>query len=176
MLMVIDVPQLPPALHFGPDQIGAVAFAVVAAVGLALYWYFSRKPDPAEIERQRRLYLAQRGRITDATLVDTSLTHRPETGPESELVIGVRVLETEGAGANAVAGEAPPPAVLQYQYRVAGVGYESSQDVSLLAEHVRHVRLDLPIQVRYDPGNPGNSIVVSEVWSGLRLGREARTR
>jgi hypothetical protein len=41
--------------------------------------------------------------------------------------------------------------------------------VTYLAEHVRDVRADLPIQVRYDMHNPGNSIVVSESWSGLRL-------
>jgi hypothetical protein len=27
--------------------------------------------------------------------------------------------------------------------------------------------LDQPLQVRYDPRNPGNSVVVAESWSGL---------
>ena len=145
MLMVRTVPQLPSALHFNPDQIGAIAFGVTAATGVALYLYFNRKPDPAEIERQRRLFLAEKGRITDATLIDTGL-------------LELAALEDRA------------PEVLQYQYRVAGVAYESSQDVSPLSGSVRNLRVDLPIQVRYDPHNPGNSIVVAESWSGLRLG------
>jgi len=139
------VPHLSPALHLNPDQLSAIAFGVVAVTGVSLYIYFNRKPDPAEVERQRRLFLAERGRITDATLIDTSALER-------------------------AALEDRAPEVLQYQYRVAGVAYESSQDVSLLAGSVLHVRVDLPIQVRYDPHNPGNSIVVAESWSGLRLG------
>ena len=50
----------------------------------------------------------------------------------------------------------------------AGVTYEGAQDVSPLAEHLRHVRLDLPIQVRFDPRSPADSIVVAESWTGLR--------
>jgi hypothetical protein len=34
--------------------------------------------------------------------------------------------------------------------------------------------MDLPIQIRYDPHNPANSIVVAESWSGLRLGADQR--
>ena len=55
------------------------------------------------------------------------------------------------------------------QYDVAGVTYECAQDVTMLAEHVQNIRTDLPIQVRYAPHNPANSIVVAETWSGLRL-------
>jgi hypothetical protein len=134
------VPHLPPALHLSPGQIGAVAFGVAAAVSVGLYAYLHRSPDPEEIERLRRLFLATEGRITDATLIDT------------------------------VIGTPEPPAALQYQYRVAGVSYESSQDVSKLPDLVRQLRVDLPVQIRYDPHNPGNSIVVAESWSGLRLG------
>ena len=32
-----------------------------------------------------------------------------------------------------------------------------------------NIRTDLPIQVRYAPHNPANSIIVAESWSGLRL-------
>lgn len=142
--MVRTVPQLSSSLHLNADQIGAIAFSVTAITGVALYIYFNRKPDPAEIERQRRLFLAEKGRITDATLIDTGLLER-------------------------AAIEDRPPDALQYQYRVAGVAYESSQDVSLFSDSVRNLRVDLPIQVRYDPHNPGNSIVVAESWSGLRL-------
>jgi hypothetical protein len=57
-----------------------------------------------------------------------------------------------------------------YTYDVSGVTYEASQDVT----NLRHVvdlhacRIGLPASVKYDPQNPGNSIVVGEGWTGLR--------
>ena len=57
------------------------------------------------------------------------------------------------------------PAVIFYTYRVAGVRYECSQDISSLP--LRTLHLDAPIQVRYSPRNPGNSIVLAESWNGL---------
>ncbi len=146
------MPHLFPALPLGPRQIGAVAFGLAVAAGVGIYLHFRKTPDPDEIERLRRLFLAEQGRITDATLIDTTLSQQPSGArPDPDL---------------------PPPSVLQYQYRVGGVGYESAQDVSELKDHVRHLRVDLPVQVRYDPHNPGNSIVVAESWSGLRFDSE----
>ncbi len=158
MLMVRAVPHFPPNLHLSPDRIGAVLFCVATVTGLSIYVYFNRKLDPLEVERLRREFLAEQGRITDATLIDTSLNQRAgrrSVDQVTELPADYRE---------------PPPSVLQYQYRVAGVQYESAQDVSGLIEHVRNFRIDLPIQIRYDPHNPGNSIVVAESWSGLRAG------
>ena len=59
------------------------------------------------------------------------------------------------------------PLVILYEYRIGGVTYQCGQDVSLLAPYVRELRVDMPAQVRYDPYNPGNSIVVAETWNGL---------
>jgi hypothetical protein len=59
------------------------------------------------------------------------------------------------------------PAVIIYRYRIAGVTYECSQDISLFAPQIHDLDLDLPIQVRYDRANPGDSIVIAESWSGL---------
>ncbi len=157
MLMVIAVPHLLVNLHLSPNQIGALALCLAVAVSVTLYCYLHRRPDPDEAERLRREFLAERGRITDATLIDTSLNQRSLRR------------SVDGAGDLAAAPELPP-SVLQYQYRVAGVQYESAQDVSTLVDYVRNLRVDLPIQIRYDPQNPGNSIVVSESWSGLRVG------
>jgi hypothetical protein len=64
---------------------------------------------------------------------------------------------------------APIPQIIVYNYRIAGVTYECAQDVTTLAEYVHGIRTDLPVQVRYLPQNPANSIVVAESWSGLRL-------
>jgi hypothetical protein len=48
--------------------------------------------------------------------------------------------------------------------------YECSQDVTYLRQwiNLHSCRLGLPTSVKYDPHNPGNSLVVSESWMGLR--------
>jgi hypothetical protein len=124
--------------------VAAVAIGAAAVVGVV--WYALRRPRPSleEIERERRELLASSGRITDGSITDA-----PMQG------------DVDGSGTS--------PLIIVYNYRIAGVSYECAQDVTLLAEHVRDVRADLPIQVRYDMHNPANSIVVAESWSGLRL-------
>jgi len=66
----------------------------------------------------------------------------------------------------------PTPEVLVYSYSLAGLTYNCAQDVSSLPERVAGFRIDQSVQVRYDPRNPGNSILVSESWSGLWLPHE----
>jgi len=111
---------------------------------LATYLMFGRKKKTAaEIERERRDWLNQIGRITDGTVIDVQ-----------ELVPNGHAAAT----------------MLIFQYDVGGVSYEASQDVTYLRQWVNlhSCRLGLPTSVRYDPQNPGNSIVVSEKWMGLR--------
>jgi hypothetical protein len=52
------------------------------------------------------------------------------------------------------------------------VDYECSQDITNMAEVVdpKRIQLGLPCSVRYQPGNPQNSVVVAEQWTGLREG------
>jgi hypothetical protein len=59
------------------------------------------------------------------------------------------------------------PTAIIYQYRIGGVVYECSQDITLFASQIHDLDIDLPVQVRYDPTNPGDSIVIAESWSGL---------
>ena len=106
------------------------------------YALFRRKPKTAdELERKRRAWLSEVGRITDGTVID------------------VQELPSD-----------PPATMLIYQYDVAGVSYEASQDVTYLRQwiNLHSCRLGVPISVKYDPHNPGNSLVVSEGWIGLR--------
>jgi hypothetical protein len=59
--------------------------------------------------------------------------------------------------------------VIVYSWSWRGVEYEASQDVRQLA-HRLPVSADAlvgPVTVKFLPGNPANSIVVSERWSGL---------
>jgi len=115
-----------------------------AGIVFALYFLFRRKPKtPEELERMRREWLDSVGRITDGTVID------------------VQELPFEDQRSSTM---------LIYQYDVAGVSYEASQDVTYLRQWVNlhSCRLGLPTSVKYDPQNPGNSLVVSERWMGLR--------
>ena len=123
-------------------------YELVAASSVALvstYFLLRRKPKtPEEIERERRAWLEGTGRITDGTVID------------------VQELAVENGHHAAV--------MLIYKYDVAGVSYECSQDVTYLRHwiNLHSCRLGLNTSVKYDPQNPGNSLVVSENWMGLR--------
>jgi hypothetical protein len=121
-----------------------LAFGAAAAiVGYAL---LSRKPKASgeAVERERRTLLTAGGRIIDGTVIDV---HELDETPNQRQMI-----------------------LLVYTYDVAGVSYEASQDVTYLRQFIDlySCRLGLPASVKYDPHNPGDSIVISETWSGLR--------
>jgi len=108
------------------------------------YLFLRRKPkSAAELERERREWLERVGRITDGTVIDVQ---------------------------EISANDHKSSTLLIFQYDVAGVSYEASQDVTYLRHFINlhSCRLGLPTSVRYDPQNPGNSMVVSEKWMGLR--------
>ena len=122
---------------------GLVATGGVALLGV--YALLRRKPKTLdELERERRAWLEGTGRITDGTVIDVQ-----------EL---------------AAANNYHAAIMLIYKYDVAGVSYECSQDVTYLRHwiNLHSCRLGLPTSVKYDPQNPGNSLVVSENWMGLR--------
>ena len=121
-----------------------LGIAALVTTGVLIYVVRSRHPSAEELERRRREDLALSGRLTDGSIVNA----RSFDGEESV---------------------AHAPDVLLYRYRIAGVTYDCGQDVSSLPEYTIGYRIDQPVQVRYDPRNPGNSIIVSEVWSGLRM-------
>ncbi|HEY5331854.1 MAG TPA: DUF3592 domain-containing protein [Acidobacteriaceae bacterium] len=125
-----------------------IATGVVACAATAgcIVWLLirNRRPSAIELERRRREHLTLNGRITDGSIVDA----RSHDGAESI---------------------SPTPDLLLFRYRIAGVTYDCAQDVSLLPECTAGYRIDQPVQVRYDPRNPGNSIIVSEDWTGLRM-------
>ena len=111
---------------------------------VAAYLLLRRKPKgPDEVERERRVWLDRVGRITDGTVLDVHEVDDEKRGRRQLLV---------------------------YSYDVAGVQYECSQDVTYLRHwiNLHSCRLGLHTSVKYDPQNPGNSLVVSENWMGLR--------
>jgi len=120
-----------------------ILILAVAAVATLAYFMLRRKPKTADdLERERREWLDRIGRITDGTVIDVQ--EMPANNRSATFLI--------------------------YHYDVAGVSYEASQDVTYLRQliNLHSCRLGLPTSVRYDPQNPGNSIVVSEKWMGLR--------
>jgi len=145
--------HLPLSLR-SPRILTAIGVGTTVAIGVVTYALTRRKPTAEEMERERRALLAHSGRITDGTIMDTMITEARNADPD---------------GPAQVDTSTPTPQIILYNYRIAGVTYECAQDVTSLAEHVHGIRTDLPIQVRYAPHNPANSIVVAESWSGLRL-------
>lgn len=145
--MFSNLPNPLPLALRSPRTLTALAVGALTVAGVT--WYTLRRPRPSaeELERDRRNLLSAVGRITDGTITDASFD--PEDPTRT------------------------PPLII-YEYRIGGVTYECAQDVTILADHVRDIRTDLPIQVRYDLHNPGNSIVVSESWSGLRHAQHPR--
>jgi hypothetical protein len=143
-----------------PWAITAIGACAATGIGVAIYVFTRRKPTAEEIERERRDLLARSGRITDGTIMDTMITEVRNGDLNASLVSA----QTEPSDHST-----PTPHIIVYNYRIAGVTYECAQDVTMLAEYVHGIRTDLPVQVRYLPQNPANSIIVAESWSGLRL-------
>jgi len=126
-------------LRFVPVIVGAG----VVVIGAAFLLLRGRGMTEEQRELERRVRLSVKGRITDGTVIDVQ-----EMNSEAEI----------------------PTQLLIYRYDVAGVQYECSQDVTWLRQFVdlHSCRVGLPASVKYDTHNPGNSIVISEEWSGLR--------
>jgi hypothetical protein len=130
----------------------AAALASMAVLGGAAFWLLVRKrPTAEELERARRQFLVQSGRLVDGMLLD--------------------ICELE-AQAKAKAEAERTLVLLQFSYRIAGVDYECAQDITDMRAvlDAAQVRAGFPCTVRYQPGNPQNSIVVAEEWTGLRVG------
>ena len=151
--------------HLGIDLrliIGVAALVIVAAAML-LHRHFQKPEDPEDEERRRRFQLNQVGRIVEGLvveLVETPGTPAPESG--SGMTSRQNALAS-GRGANGMRR------LVRYSYSIAGVTYETAQDVTGLEERLCLERLAAgqPASVKYDPSNPSNSILVADDWSGL---------
>ena len=122
----------------------AAGLALVATLTVGAVVFLRRKrPTEEELEQVRRKLLSQSGRLVDGMLLD------------------VREMEIDGGRTLTM---------LEYKYRSSGVDYECSQDITTLLDVVdtAQMRAGFPCSVRYQTGNPQNSIVIAEGWSGLR--------
>ena len=120
--------------------------ALGTAAAIVGYALLSRNPKRSGelMEIERRTQLTQGGRIIEGTVIDVQEIEESPTQRQMVLLI--------------------------YTYDVAGVSYEASQDVTHLRQFIDlySCRLGLHASIKYDPHNPGDSIVISETWSGLR--------
>ena len=143
------------------QQWAAIAAAAVVVVGGALYWALRRRPTPDEIERKRRAYLNQIGRITEGRVVEIL-----EAPAEPTQASGGLFRRSKGSSSlpNSVRK------LIHYSYSVSGVTFSTAQDVTDLETRVAlHLLVaGQPASVKYDPANPGNSILLADDWSGVR--------
>ena len=125
--------------------------AIAALSGVALWLVFHKRLSDEERELLRRRFLVQSGRLVDGMLLDIC-----------EVEIPAEPKEETGRTLT----------MLVFSYRIGGVDYECSQDVTKMGDIVdtKTIRAGFPCSVRYQPGNPHNSIVVAEGWTGLRAG------
>lgn len=132
-------------VHITGWQTAAIATGVACLGGFGAWLALRKRPTAEELEQARRKFLVQSGRIVDGMLLD--------------------VCEVQNEDGRTLT-------MLLYSYRISGVDYECSQDVTALqgVVDVAQVRAGFPCSVRYQPGNSQNSIVVAETWSGLRAG------
>ena len=107
------------------------------------HWLRSHRTTPEQRECLRRQRLSLHGRICDGTVLD------------------VQEIQSNGAGT---------AQFIMYSYEIGGVAYEASQDITHLRQFidVHSCKLGLPTSIKYNPQNPGDSIVIAENWTGLR--------
>ncbi|MDE3200559.1 MAG: hypothetical protein KGN79_06515 [Acidobacteriota bacterium] len=121
----------------------ASSLVAIVAIGLTLWLVRRHRPTLDELERMRRSTLARTGRLVDGMVLD--------------------ICEMEGA-------DGTTRTMLIYNYRIGGVDYECSQDITTIASAISPslLRAGFPCSVRYKQGFPQDSIVLAEEWSGLR--------
>jgi len=141
--------------------VAGAAVLVAGAAAVVLHQVFRKPPDPEDEERRRRSQLNQVGRIVEGLVVELVESQGP-AGPDAN-------------GSAQRKGSLVQPAgnglrrLVRYSYSIAGVTYETAQDVTGLEERLCLERLAAgqPASVKYDPSNPSNSILVADDWSGL---------
>ena len=111
-------------------EIASGAVTLAGLTGLALWLFLRKRPTAEELELARRRFLVQSGRLVDAMLLD------------------VYDVETEGTKKK---DPRRTLTMLLYHYRIGGVDYECSQEITAMLSVVEtsKVRAGFPCTVRY---------------------------
>jgi hypothetical protein len=140
-------------LNTYPWQSAVAATLVVALIAVGVWLLVHKRPTAEELERARRQFLVQSGRLVDGMLLDVREIKAPVINKGKNKGEAWRTLT-----------------LLFFNYRIGGVDYECSQDITDMqgVTEAARMRAGFPCTVRYQPGNPQNSIVVAEDWTGMR--------
>lgn len=141
---------------------GVAALVVVVAIAV-LRQMLRKSESPEDEEKRRRSQLNQVGRIVEGLvveLVESQGAPAPEVAP---------TMFSRRNGASSTPGGNGLRRLVRYSYSIAGVTYETAQDVTGLEERLclERIASGQPASVKYDPSNPSNSILVADDWSGL---------
>lgn len=120
----------------------------MAAAGAVLCLIRFGKRDPEQAERRRRERIQRIGRLAQCEILDIL---------EGEAV-------APGTAARKRLSRLMPPQgkLIAYRYTVSGVTYETSQDFIASSAEARPPLPGQIANVKYDPANPSNSILLSE--------------
>jgi Protein of unknown function (DUF3592) len=138
--------------------------AIGAGVALVAGVWFSvsmrREPNDDEIEQKRRSHINQVGRIAEGQILEVLDVPREQAEAR-----GLALFRRGSKNASADARRK----LVCYSYSISGVSYETAQDITRLEAQTSEQRLvpGRAASIKYDPSNPGDSIVLTDDWSGL---------
>lgn len=137
--------------------IGA-GLALVAGVGYSTW--MRREPNDDEIEQKRRSHINQVGRIAEGQILEVLDVPHEQAEARGPALFRRASKTASGDGRRKL---------VCYSYSISGVSYETAQDITSLAGRAGEQRLvpGRPASVKYDPSNPGDSIILTDDWSGL---------
>jgi hypothetical protein len=140
---------------------GAAGLALAVAAGL--WWWRHRPRDPEEVERHRREHLSRVGRIVEGEILEITETPPAPPAPLASKRTGN---DSRSSGPGASNGTR---SLVLYTYSISGVTYEAGQDITGFEQRacLKRVIAGQPASVKYDPTNPGNSMLIAEDWSGI---------
>ena len=149
-----------PELDWRTLLLAGAALALV--VGGIVLWWRRRPRDPEEVERRRRSYLNQVGRIVEGEVLEITERQAAEVRPP-------RSLRWRRAPAPVAKSGNGKRTLVLYSYSISGVTYQTAQDITGMEARacLDRVMHGQPVSVKYDPANPGNSILIADDWSGL---------
>jgi hypothetical protein len=152
---------MPHITHSNIYELAGLAGAGLLAAAIVL-WLRRRPRDPDEIERERRSYLNRVGRIIEGQVSEIMEQSAPAAITVQRGMLRRKTLLIKPAHPQI-------QTLVFYVYRISGVRYESAQNMSGLEERacLERVVQGQPASVKYDPANPGNSILVADTWCGL---------
>jgi Protein of unknown function (DUF3592) len=138
----------------------AIGAGVALVAGVWYSMWMRREPSDDELEQKRRSHLNQIGRIAEGQILEVL-----DVPYEQAAARGLALFRR---GAKSVSGDGRRKLVC-YSYSISGVSYETAQDITRLESRAGEQRLvpGRAASVKYDPSNPGDSIVLTDDWSGL---------